>query len=356
MIKIYGCFKLLRNVILSFFLLTLISGLAFSFSSCTSSKRTIDGRNDEIDLPEKDKLEWIARNLDLNRMMEDIDFFSSEEMRGRPAGSAANQEIANFIEEVFRSLGLKPFNDLGLEDLKQDLLVPSFRCYLESPPEREEALKISNIIGVIPGSSRTNKYIVFAANFDGMGIDMQTGKHYPGADYNASGISAVIELARVFSRMDEPPPVTMVFAALNGDECGNFGSQALADALEKKNLKGNTCIIYLEGLGGGSGNYMDIWDHNYRKNQPMVQAIEDAARFLRVTLEINGINQGSSGNLFFVYHIPCVICDWSWYERSDHPDFHKITDTPEKLNREGLLNSTRVVGVGGYLLALRSSE
>ncbi len=355
MVKIYRRDKYLHNVIFLFSLMALLCCLAFSFSSCASSQRTIDGQNSEIDLPEKDKLEKIALSIDMNRMLKDIAFLSSEEMRGRPAGSPANQEISNYIEEVFRSLGLQPFNDLGLEDLRQEFLIPSSRCYLESPPEREEAIRINNIIGVIPGSSRKDMYIIFAANFDGIGIDMQTGKHYPGADYNASGVSAVVELARAFSKMGETPPATLVFAALNGDECGNFGSQALANVIEKSNLKDKVSIIYLEGLGGGSGDYMDIWDNNYKKNQLMVEAVDDAARFMRVTLEINGINEGSSGNLFFVYHIPCVICDWSWCERSDHPDYHKTSDTVDKLSREGLLKSTQVVGIGGYLIALRSS-
>ena len=194
------------------------------------------------------------------------------------------------------------------------------------------------------------------ANFDGLGVDTGTGEYYPGADYNASGAAAVLELARVMSAPGEKPPVTLVFVELNAEECGYFGSRALADTLEKQGMTNAVKMIDLEGLGGGSGDYMDIWDQNYKKNQPVVNAVDDASTFLDVTLEINGTGPGSASSLFFLYHMACVTCDWSWYERSEHADFHRVSDTPDRINRTGLSDVTRVTGVAAWLLSIYETD
>ncbi len=308
-----------------------------------------------IELPRSALLERIADGVDAGRMMDTIEFLSSPGMKGRPAGSPQNAEAAAWLEGEFRDLGLEPFSALGLTELRQDFQVPSSRCFLEDPPADEKALTVSSVIGTVRGAARPDRFVVVAANFDGLGVDAETGDYYPGADFNASGAAAVLELARVTASAGESPPVTLVFALLNAEECGHYGSRALADACEMKGLKEAVRIIDLEGLAAGGGDYMDVWDQNYAKNRPIVGAVDDASAFLGVTLEINGTGSAAASSLFFIYHMACVTCDWSWFERSDHPDYHKPTDTPDRLNEAGLRASARVAGVAAWLLAIRDA-
>jgi len=303
-------------------------------------------------LPQERLLQRLADSVSAERMMETVRFLASPEMRGRPAGSPQNEEVASFLESSFREAGLQPLEALGLGGLRQNFEFPASRSFLDDPPG--EAVSASNIIGVIPGSARPSELVVFAANFDGMGVDPETGEVYPGADYNATGAAAVLELARVMASLGEAPQSTLVFAELNAGECGHFGAKALAEALEERGLRGSARIICLEGLGAGSGEYMDVWDFNYRKNRQAVRALDEAASFLDVYLEINGSEPGSASALFFMYHMPSVTCDWSWYDRSEHPDFHLSSDTPERVREEGMLKVARVAGVAGWLLSLQS--
>ncbi len=305
-------------------------------------------RTEETALPQADLLSRISDSVSAERMMETVRRLSSREMRGRPTGSPQNEELTSFFEDSFREVGLQPFGALGLEGYLQGFDVPSSRCFLENPPDTEVAVRANNVIGIIPGSEHPDDYIVFAANFDGMGVDAETGEVYPGADYNATGAAAVLELARVMSGLGEAPSSTLVFAELNAGECGHFGAKALAVAIEERGLKGSFRAIELEGLGAGSGDYMDVWDLNYRKNRPAVRALDEAAGFLG----INGSHSGSASSLFFVYHIACVTVDWSWSERSEHPHYHTTGDTEDRVDPENLLLSARVAGVAGWLLAL----
>lgn len=337
-------------------LLSLVIALALLVPAGCGGNGDTDSGGGRIDLPQSALLSKIAGAVNTDRMMEDITYMASPELKGRPAGSPQNEELAAYFEKEFNDLGLEPFSALGLTGLRQDFQVPSSRCFLENPPAAEEFLTISSVIGIIPGTSQPDSFVVIMANFDGQGVDTVIGEYYPGADYNASGAGAVLELARVMSAAGEKPPVTLVFVELNAEECGYFGSRALADALEKQGMTNAVKMIDLEGLGGGGGDYMDIWDQNYKKNQLAVAAVNDASAFLDVTLEINGNGSGSASSLFFLYHMACVTCDWSWYERSEHVDFHRVSDTPDRINRTGLSDVTRVVGVAAWLLGIRDTD
>ena len=237
-----------------------------------------------------------------------------------------------------------------MEGYRQEFQVPAERCFLEEPLAVDTAVTCANIMGMIPGDPG-GEMVVVVANYDGLGRDPDTGAIYPGADYNASGASAVLELARVFATGEEKPRATLVFALLGAEECGGYGSKALADSLQAEELRDRVHVINLEGLGAGDGDYMDVWDLNYRKNQPAVKALDEAAALLGVELELGGQDPGTSAATFFLYHIPAVTCDWSWFERNEHLDFHLPSDTPDRLNPEGMLKVTRVVAVAVRKLA-----
>ena len=59
-----------------------------------------------------------------------------------------------------------------------------------------------NVIGLIPGSSTPAKYIIVMAHYDNLGI--LNGSFYPGADSNASGVAALLEIAAMVNRTRFP--------------------------------------------------------------------------------------------------------------------------------------------------------
>lgn len=293
--------------------------------------------------------EQIAGGVNLERMMETIRFLAGEELAGRATGSSQSAVLEEYLRDRLQDLGLEPVDLLGLSDFRQPFQVPADRCYLDREARPDELVEAANLLGMMRGE--TEDMVILTANYDGLGRDPQSGEVYPGADYNASGVSAVLEAAAVLSSLEETPRKTLVFALLGGEECGGFGASALAETLEEKGFRGRVRIINLEGLGAGDGNYMDVWDLNYRPNRETVRALEEAAEALGVTLELGGADPGTSAGTFFMYHFPAVTCDWSWFERTEHPDFHRVTDTPERINREGLLQVTRVAALAAWLLA-----
>src|SRR5690606_5205257 len=84
---------------------------------------------------------------------------------------------------------------------------------------------LNNIVGIIPGKSRKDEFIIFSAHYDHIGIIPTLSKDSiaNGADDNASGVAAIIELAKYYAKENDNER-TLIFAAFNAEEIGGFGS------------------------------------------------------------------------------------------------------------------------------------
>jgi len=87
-------------------------------------------------------------------------------------------------------------------------------------------LKMANIVGILPGKSKKDEYVIFSGHYDhlGVGKPVDGDSIYNGANDDAAGITGVIMLANYFSRLKDNER-TIVFAAFTAEEVGGFGSQ-----------------------------------------------------------------------------------------------------------------------------------
>lgn len=97
---------------------------------------------------------------------------------------------------------------------------------------RHTPIQSPNIIGVLPGSDPKlrDEYIVYSAHLDHMGIGTPINEDsiYNGAQDNASGIAALIEIAGAFARLPKAPRRSILFVAVAGEESGLTGSDYFA--------------------------------------------------------------------------------------------------------------------------------
>ncbi len=101
----------------------------------------------------------------------------------------------------------------------------SFSIAIEPKVEEKE---LSNVLGILPGN-RTNEFVLFSAHHDHIGIRnvVEGDSIANGANDNASGVTAVIELAKYFKSKSKPER-TLVFATFTAEEAGGYGSQYLS--------------------------------------------------------------------------------------------------------------------------------
>ncbi|MBQ0166716.1 MAG: M28 family peptidase [Treponema sp.] len=134
-----------------------------------------------------------------------MNFLCSDEMNGRKAGSAEGLVAAQYIFDQFEAMGLNP----QMEEFSKG--------------------KMRNVVGEIP--SKNGKYVIIGAHYDHIGKSW--GKVCNGADDNASGTSALIEVARMLSADRGNLKYGVLFIGFDGEEQGLLGSKYNAGQLDK---------------------------------------------------------------------------------------------------------------------------
>ncbi|MCL1974124.1 MAG: M20/M25/M40 family metallo-hydrolase [Bacteroidetes bacterium] len=110
----------------------------------------------------------------------------------------------------------------------------SFPLNLKTTIESTNKLEFgesANVVGILPGTSLKDEYIIYSGHWDHLGIGQPVAGDsiYNGASDNASGIAAMALIARRFSELPERPKRTLVFLAVTAEESGLLGSQYYAE-------------------------------------------------------------------------------------------------------------------------------
>lgn len=158
----------------------------------------------------------------------DMNFLASDELRGRGSATRDEHIAALFAAAQFASFGLEAGGDNGtflqkvaLPNPLPDPVLQRLRSYEKTP--RTETW---NVVGILRGTAQEQQAILLTAHLDhlGTGPVVKGDAIYNGADDDASGTTAVIELARVFAHRARPRR-TILFVIFGSEEIGGFGNQ-----------------------------------------------------------------------------------------------------------------------------------
>ena len=152
----------------------------------------------------------------LARLRDHVYYLAADSLRGRKAGSPDAAKAAEYIVHEYESAGVKPLFREGWYDTFTHVASPG--------------IEFKNVVGLIEGSDPALKAeaIVLGAHYDHLGI--KKDQIYNGADDNASGSAAVIEIARALAGAQ--PRRSIIIAAFDAEELGLFGSNHLAQRLD----------------------------------------------------------------------------------------------------------------------------
>ena len=166
------------------------------------------------------------------RLRRHLGYLAADSLQGRRGGSPDANKAANYIAAQFADMGLKPWQAIAEQYLWQ------FFPYGENSD-----YNFMNVIGYIEGAnpSLRDEYIVVGAHYDHLGV--KRGEVYNGADDNASGTSAIIEIARALVQQQQMLGRSIVIVAFDGEELGLLGSKALATHLDDIGLLANCRLM-----------------------------------------------------------------------------------------------------------------
>ncbi|HEY3306162.1 MAG TPA: M20/M25/M40 family metallo-hydrolase [Candidatus Binatia bacterium] len=192
-----------------------------------------------------------------------------------------------------------------------------------------------NVVAVLPGADPKLKQenIVIGAHYDhiglgyfGTGSSKTEGQIHHGADDNASGTAVMMSVAARLGRMGERPPRTIVFVAFTGEELGLRGSRYFVDHPPFPTAS-TRAMINLDMVGRMKDDQVTAASVDSAKEFRAL--VGRAAEGLKVTMRPGG---GSSDHVsFHRKEIPAL-----HFTTGIHPDYHRPSDTWEKLNIQGM--------------------
>jgi Peptidase family M28 len=163
--------------------------------------------------------------IDSAQIRGEMEFLASDALQGRGSGSHDELLAATYLASELRQIGIQPAGDNGgyIQDVSGE-----FNFYREG----RKKWNTRNVIGVLPGRDQKLKdqVILLTAHLDHLGIGKPVNGDsiYNGADDDASGCVAVLQLARALARK-HPPKRTVLFVFFGSEETGGQGNQFFLD-------------------------------------------------------------------------------------------------------------------------------
>src|SRR4051812_27361702 len=161
-----------------------------------------------------------VHRVDRTHLMADLRALADPGMEGRGTGTPGARRARIYIEHALEQAGVKP---LGGQYEKPFSFVHRSLKGLLTPGRASETAypDAANIAGLVAARDGSRRWIVVSAHYDHLGI--RDGVVYPGADDNASGVAAMLALARIVAAAPLLHPV--VFVAFDAEELGLEGAK-----------------------------------------------------------------------------------------------------------------------------------
>ena len=258
-----------------------------------------------------------------------VERLTSDPLRGRHAGEAGARETAALLAVHMAELGLTP---------------PAGVSHCQGFPFLEG--EDYNVIGLAPAATVGAPVILLSAHYDGQGMH-PAGMLYPGADDNASGIAALLEVARLVSVRgsgDGAGTVTWVFVAFGAEEAGRQGARAFLAkppiTLSEVTLAVNMDMVGrpLPGDESEAIGYLAFGD-----------SADEMLSYLRSSANDRGVKVQSlegfgelrpmiSDAEVLALRLPTLMLSTALHE-----DHHQLTDTPDRIAYEQIERASRLV-------------
>jgi len=272
--------------------------------------------------------------VDAARLIADVAVLAHDSMEGRAAGTEGNRRARAFLARALAETGARPLG--GAYDQP-----------FEQPFDWERGSGV-NLVGAISGRGDDSEVIVLTAHYDHVGV--REGQVFNGADDNASGVAALLEIGRRIAV--DPLEHTLIVALVDAEELGARGARAFV-AEPPVPLEHMALNINLDMVSRTDGL---LWAGGASHTPALRPVLERVAARAPVTLRLGhdrpGAPEGddwtqlSDHVAFHERGIPFV-----YFGVEDHPDYHRPTDDVERVDP-----GEYVAAVQTILMALRELD
>ncbi len=261
----------------------------------------------------------------------DLQVLSADSLGGRFTGSAGGDAAARYLARRFEEVGAKPAPGGWLHEFTMTADLAGFRAL----PEDRRPTRAANVVAVIPGADRAlrDEYVVVGAHYDHLGDGHANslgtpGEVHNGADDNASGTAALLEIARRF--VAAPAQRTVVLVAFSGEEFGLLGSAAYVRSAPVP-MDRTVAMVNLDMVGRLRNDRLLVFGSETATEFPAL--LDSLNQSFRFDLNYSGDGFGRSDQQSFYLARKPVLHMFT----DLHEDYHRPTDDWEKINLPGLV-------------------
>lgn len=294
-------------------------------------------------------LERAIDGVSSKQLREYVEVLANDMFEGRATGSRGGMAAGNYLSQQFRKLELAGAGD-------QNSYFQAFNGASR------------NLLAQLPGSDPKlrQQVVLIGAHYDHVGYGTASTSNGPlghihnGADDNASGDAALLEVAKAIVALEPRPKRTIVFALWDGEEQGLLGSKHWV-AHPTIALNRLVCTINIDMIGRLRGDQLTIYGTRTAPGLRRMIASQNGPSHL--LLDFDWEIKPDSDHFTFIEHgIPALM-----FHTGLHSDYHRPSDDAEKINVEGMQRITRLMvgvvaaladepGVGGFRPSSRSEN
>ena len=284
--------------------------------------------------------------------------YASDEFEGRDTGEPGQKKAVEYLRNYYKSIGVEP------GDLEGDYFQEMTLTMRGRRGQKPKTVETENVVAIIKGSEKPDEYVVITAHLDHVGVD-DTGI-YNGADDDGSGTVALLEIAEAFKKAADKgkgPKRSIVFLHVTGEEKGLLGSVYYADnpiyPLENTVVNLNVDMIgRIDPSREKNRDYIYLIgsDHDSVDLHKLEQT---NAESVNMTLDYR-FNDKNDPNRFYYrsdhYNFAKNGIPIIFYFTGTHADYHKITDTPDKIEYDLLEIGSRLIFYTAWNIANRDKR
>ena len=298
------------------------------------SRTLIEGDGERTNTKEASPLATLPPLFSQRAMERTITTLSANEFGGRGLGTKGLEKAANYIVSTFRRIGLKPVGDNRGS---------YFQKWRTQTGSHKREMELTNIVAQLSGtnSDMAKEYIVVGAHYDHLGKGWpdvrkgNEGKIHPGADDNASGIAVLLEVAKILAQSGKRQR-NIIFCAFTGEEDELRGSSYFV-----KNpplpLDGCLAMVNLDTVGRLFQKKLLVLGTSTARE--WVHIFRGVGYVTGVPIQTVREDPGSSDQMSFINKgVPAI-----QLFTGGHQDYHRPSDTFEKIDGPGLVKVATVL-------------
>lgn len=320
--------------------------------TCATPKYTtrIENIKNSIQLIDSSLVVHYANTITANELKTHLYTIASKKFEGRGTGEKGCKLAAEFLKSYYQNENIA--SPYGHSNYYQHIPETFFSNGTKAT---------QNVIAYIKGSEKPEEIVIVSSHFDHLGINANDEINY-GADDNGSGTVALMEMAQAFNiakKEGYPPKRSILFLHLTAEEIGKRGSEfynlhpvfPLKNTLIDLNMD---MIGRVDAIHKNNKNYIYLLgsDRLSKELHFLSEKVNNAYANLELDYRYNAENDKndfysrSDHYNFANNNIPVI-----FYFTGEHPDYHKPTDTPDKIDYQLLEKRSKLIFATAWQIA-----